>query len=300
VWEALGCSVEERSNCIEIVSKTGRFEGADIVFPITTVGGTENALLCASVANGVTRIYNAYITPEVENLIQMLRLMGADITLNGASTIIVQGKPELHGVTVGVISDRIEALTWIVYAALSGGMLIIEDVPFSQMEIPLKHLRDAGINYFKNDSSIYVSPDCFSDYYIQPFEVACGTHPGIISDMQTFYVLLAISAAGRSLIVDYRYPKRVAFLEQLAKFLPERTLDWQSGDAAIIRVNGPAKLNSAEVKSTDLRGSMTLVLAALLADGKSVVHDVGMALRGYNNLESKLKSLGIQFEVVEV
>ena len=296
VWEKLGCLVVEKEDHIEITAKSGRFVGSEIDFPISTVGGTENALLCAVLARGETRIRNAYITPEIENLIHMLHLMGADVMVEGASMITIRGVDSLRGATVEVIPDRIEALTWIVYAALSGGRVVIDDVPFSLMEILLKHLRDVGLNYFKNENSVYVAPECFSKHFIQPFEVACGTHPGIISDMQTFYVLLALKAAGRSVIIDYRYPERTAFVDELSKFC-EGALSWDSGQVAMIRVNGPVALKSAEVNSTDLRGSMTQVLAALIAEGESVVHDVGMALRGYNNMEEKLRSLGIEFSL---
>jgi UDP-N-acetylglucosamine 1-carboxyvinyltransferase len=294
VWKKLGCVVEEEKDHIKITATSGHFIGNEIDFPISTVGGTENALLCAVLAEGVTHIRNAYITPEIENLIQLLHLMGAEIEVEGASMITVRGVSSLRGATIEVIPDRIEALTWIVYAALSGGRVVLNDVPFSLMEIPLKHLRDAGVDYFRNETSVYISPECFSNHSLQPFEIACGTHPGIISDMQSFYVLLALKAAGRSVIIDYRYPERVAFAKELSKFC-RGEISWSSKEVAFIRVNGPVCLQAAEVNSTDLRGSMTQVLAALLAEGESVVHDVGMALRGYNNMEGKLKSLGITF-----
>lgn len=298
IWEKLGCLVVEEEDHIKITAKSDRFIGSEIDFPITTVGGTENALLCAVLADGITRIRNAYITPEIENLIHMLRLMGADLRVEGASMITVRGVNSLRGATVEVIPDRIEALTWIVYAALSRGRIFIDDVPFSLMEIPLKHLQDAGLDYFRNKNTVLVAPECFSKHFIQPFEVACGTHPGVISDMQTFYVLLALKAAGRSMIIDYRYPERVAFANELSKFC-NGELSWNSSEAAVIRVNGPVVLRGADVNSTDLRGSMTQVLAALIAEGESVVHNVEMALRGYNEMEEKLRSLGIDFVIVD-
>ncbi len=299
VWRQLGCDVVEREDHIEITARSGSLVGNEINFPITTVGGTENALLCGAVAQGTTVVHNAYVTPEVYNLIELLRLMGAQIQIQGSSMITIEGAGGcLHGATIDVIPDRIEALTWIIYAALSKGDILIENVPFDLMEIPLQHLRAAGLDYFSNSRSVYISPNCFSTHFVQPFELACGTHPGIISDMQPFYVLLAMFGAGKSLIVDYRYPKRVAFLDELLKFAPG-SLEWKSEDAAMIRVNGPVPLRGAQVKSTDLRGSMTLVMAGLLAQGKSIIHDVGMALRGYNLMEQKLRSLGIEFEISE-
>lgn len=292
VWEALGCEVLLKENHIEIRCAPGGLRGSEIVFPITTVGGTENAVLCAAVAKGTTRIRNAYITPEITNLIELMELMGARIHVHGVSEIVVEGVDSLRGATCRVMADRIEALTWIIYAALSGGDILIEDVPFESLDIPLIHLQAAGIDIFRNKSAAYVSPKCFLHGSIQPFEVACGTHPGVISDMQPFYTLLAMKGAGRSLIVDYRYPERVGYLNELQKFAPG-SLSWEAGLSAVIRVDGTRNFQAANANSTDLRGSMAVVLAALLAEGESRIDNVGMALRGYNNLAKKLAGLGV-------
>lgn len=286
VWQALGCQVEEKRDHIKI---SGRLQGGDIHFPISTVGGTENALLCASVATGKSSIHNAYITPEIENLIELLTLMGAKITVRGISLIEVEGVSSLRGATIPIIPDRIEALTWLIFAAISGGEILIENVPFKMMEIPLLHLRQAGLDFFSNSNSVWISGKSKSAADLQPFEVACGTHPGIISDMQPFFVLLALHARGRSLVIDYRYPKRTAYLEQLSQFYPN-CLTWEPGK---IVVEGPGKPVGASVISTDLRGSMSLVMAGILAEGSSQIQKVHMALRGYDCLSEKLTSLNI-------
>jgi UDP-N-acetylglucosamine 1-carboxyvinyltransferase len=157
------------------------------------------------------------------------------------------------------------------------------------MEIPLVYLRRIGLDFFQNSNSVWVSPQSISPSGLQPFEVACGTHPGIISDMQPFYVLLALYAKGRSLILDYRYPERTTYLEELSRFYPN-CITWNSGK---IIVNGYQRSSSAVVTSTDLRGSMALVMAAIINHGPSQVRKVNMALRGYDQLEIKLKELGI-------
>jgi len=287
VWQALGCTVKELPHCIEI--RGDGFRGGPISFPISTVGGTENALICAAVARGTTKIHNAYITPEVEDLIALLRRMGASISVRGNTFIEVTGREVLHGTTMEVMADRIEALTWIVYGIMAGGELLVENVPFHALEVPLIHVQKAGIDLFRNSRSVYISPDCLRLGRAQPFELACGAHPGIISDMQPFYVLLAMRAEGISRVFDYRYPERIAYIDQLAKFAPG-TLEAEPGR---ITVRGPAGFTPAHVRSTDLRGSMALVMAALCAEGRSVIDDVQMALRGYNNLQRKLGELGI-------
>ncbi len=294
VWQALGCEVTEFPDFIE-VRGTG-FQAGKIHFPISTVGGTENALLCASVAQGTTEIVNAYVTPEIEDLIDFLRRMGSHIELIGNSRIFVEGSSELQGANKNVMPDRIEALTWIVYALISGGEIQVDHVPFDSMEIPLIHLEKAGVDLFRNNSSAYVHPDCMSGGMAQPFELACGTHPGIISDMQPFYVLLGAIANGRSQVFDYRYPERISYVAELAKLCEHGAMTSKPGQ---ITINGAVRFQPGRARSTDLRGSMALVMAALCADGRSEIQDIHMALRGYNRLPEKLAALGNTIEIID-
>ena len=291
VWEKLGCSVIEKEEYIEV---TGLLKGGEINFPLSTVGGTENAIMCASVADGETTISNAYVTPEVEDLIKFLREMGAIIKLEGSSYIKVKGKKGLlNGTSYPIMPDRIEALTWIILGAVMGGNLSIKNVDFEDLKIPLIHLQHAGINVFRNDlNTALVTSDCIGEHGIQPFELACGAHPGIISDMQPFYVFLALFAKGRSIIYDYRYPERIKYAQELERFAPGCI----TTELGKIVVNGKADLKAINSVSPDLRGSMALAMAAMCAEGVSEVDDIQMALRGYNNLPGKLKSLGINAE----
>lgn len=287
IWRALGCHVEEKADFIEVA---GYLKGGVIDFPISTVGGTENALMCAVVASGDTLIRNAYVTPEVIDLIQFLREMGGQIELDGNSHIRVRGVGGLlHGASFSIMPDRIEALTWIVLGAVTGGTILVKNVPFESMEVPLIHLRDAGLNIFRNDETVLISPDCLGKHGIQPFELACGTHPGVISDMQSFYAFLALFGNGRSLVYDYRYPERIAYAQQLERFAPG-AIDAVPGK---ITLRGRAILHGTKAQSTDLRGSMALIMAAICAEGESEVESVELALRGYNGLPEKLKKLGI-------
>lgn len=293
VWRQLGCTVEECSDYIEV---RGKLTGGVIDFPISTVGGTENALMCAAVANGETLIRNAYITPEVSDLIAFLREMGAHITQEGSSLIRVMGADGLlRGASFSIMPDRIEALTWIVLAAATGGTVLVENVPFETMEVPLIYLRDAGIDLFRNSNTVMVSSDCIGPHGIQPFELATGTHPGVISDMQSFYAFLGMFANGRSIVFDYRYPERIAYAKELAKFAPG-SIDVELGK---ITVRGPQTLQGAHAQSTDLRGSMAQIMAAICAEGNSQVDGVELALRGYNNLPQKLESLGVKAQWVD-
>lgn len=297
VWETLGATVEEKENYIEVSAPTGFAASKRIDFPISTIGGTENALLCGSIIDGETIIKNAYISPEVASLIEFLRTMGVDIEVVGNSFVRIIGKGYLRGAKFSVIPDRIEALTWIIYGVLSRGYITVKDVPFETMEIPLLHLKDAGIDLYKNSKDVYVSPDCLTNGILQPFELATGTHPGIISDMQPFYVLLALHANGMSRVFDYRYPERIKYCHELLKFYPSM-IEAESG---LIKILGDNFFTprSADADSTDLRGSMAVLMAALLADGQSTIDNAHMALRGYNNLEKKLEQLGINITFEE-
>jgi UDP-N-acetylglucosamine 1-carboxyvinyltransferase len=296
VWENLGAIVRERQDYIEVEAPTG-FKPGIINFPISTIGGTEDALICASTIQGETIIKNAYISPEIDNLIQFLRTLGAKIDVVGNSFIKIQGRKILRGSIFEVMPDRIEALTWFVYGVLSGGRVTIEDVPFNAMEIPLIHLKEAGIDYYANSRNINISPDCLLNGTIQPFELATGTYPGVISDMQPFFVLLGLYADGISRVFDYRYPDRTKYLEELAKFYPGQ-LEWERG---AIKIFGRKDVvpETACAFSTDLRGSMVLLLAALLSPGESTIKNAEMAFRGYNKLEKKLVELGILVNIVE-
>lgn len=295
VWEAFGCKVTEKENYIEVVAPEVMFN-ATISFPISTVGGTENALLCASIAQGVTEIINAYITPEVEDLINFLKACGVKITIEGNSYICVEGQRVIAGVSYHVLPDRIEALTWLVYGILSGGDITIHNIPFDTMEIPLKHIKDAGVDYFSNSSSIQIKPECIKGDLVHSFELACGTHPGVISDMQPFYVLLAVKALGTSRVHDFRYPERISYITELNKFLDKKI----SAKPGEITVPGSASFKAANAESSDLRGTMAAVLAALCAkSGVSEVSGVSMALRGYNDLIRKLDSLSVKVEYCE-
>ncbi|WP_147105631.1 UDP-N-acetylglucosamine 1-carboxyvinyltransferase [Nesterenkonia populi] len=296
VWRALGCVVREREDHIEVIAGSG-LVGGEINFPSSTVGGTENALLCAAVAKGETQILNAYITPEIEDLIALLRRMGGDISVHGTSHIVVRGSNGvLGGARMPVMADRIEALTWIVFAILSRGQLTVEGVPFESMKVPLLHLEHAGIDLFRNSTSVHVTPASLTEGRVQPFELATGAHPGVISDMQSFYVLLGLVGAGTSRVHDYRYPKRIAFVQELAKLVDGDHLEAERGK---ITAHGPAEFVPGVAFSTDLRGSMAAVIAALCAPGRSVIKDVHMALRGYNNLAAKLTGVGSRIQVFD-
>jgi len=290
IWRSFGGAVNEMEDGIEVVCD--KMAPADISLPISTVGGTENALLCAACVNDRSVIRNAYITPETVNLIELLKEMGVNIHYTGSSEIVVNGVDKLRGATIHTIPDRIEALTWVVYAVLSKGDITIKNVPFDYMEIPLVHLMHAGIDVFKSDHSILIKPDCLGSGGVEPFEVACGTYPGIISDMQPLFVLLALAAKGNSRIVDYRYPGRTNYIAQLLNFVDGGRIEFDNGD---IRVKGNSFFCPGVAHQSDLRGTISTILAAMIAGDGSKVSGIEMALRGYNKFLEKLDGIGVEY-----
>ena len=152
--------------------------------------------------------------------------MGSDIEVIGNSFIKVQGKKYLRGSIFEVMPDRIEALTWLILGVLSKGTITIEEVPFKAMEIPLIHIKNSGIDFYQNSKNIYISPECLKNGMVQPFELACGTYPGIISDMQPFFTLLGLHAKGISRIFDYRYPERLQYCAELEKMYNDK-IQWE-------------------------------------------------------------------------
>lgn len=289
VWEKMGCLVDEKDDYIEIKCKKNKLYGARIDFPFPTIGGTENALMCAVLAEGETVIHNAYVSPEVEDLIVFLKSMGAEIRLHGNSCIIIQGVKSLNGTSHRIIPDRIEALTWMIACVLTEGRLMIKNVPFDFMEVPLIHLKHIGLDYFRNSDSLFIDTKNVK-CYINPFEVACGTYPGVITDMQPFFSVLATQATGTSRIIDYRYPERFGYLAELKKMGCKYITS--HGEAVIY---GKANFVGARVRALDLRGGASILLAALIAEGETEIENYKMILRGYNGLFQKLKDLSISY-----
>ena len=286
----MGATVEELSDYIEVRCEN-RLKGTDIVFPFPTMGGTENALLCGVLAQGVTNIHNAYVSPEVADLIEMLISMGANINVNGNSFITITGVDSLNGTSHEVIPDRIEALTWMIACMITKGQLLLTDVPFAHMEVPLIHLRHIGLDFFNNSNSIYINTIDLP-YKINPFEIACGTYPGVVSDMQPFFSILAAQAEGVSRIIDYRYPERFGYIGELQKM----------GDGYCVRsgevvVKGKIEFKGNIVRAVDLRGGAAILLGSLIAKGRTEIENYKMILRGYNGLLEKLQGVGISLKV---
>ena len=211
VLEKLGAKVWVEGDSLCASSK-GRLVGNDIHLPLRSTGATENAIISSCLAKGTTSIWNPHVRPEIIELIDVLNKMGANIHVRGNERIIVEGVDKLRGTTHVVMPDNMEALTYLVAAAITGGQIEIEGFPFEHLEVPMIFLQSSGLRAFRgSDSLIVKDSDCY------PIEISTGPYPGINSDMQPILAVFAACARGMSRIVDLRFPDRFGYAEQLRK-----------------------------------------------------------------------------------
>lgn len=284
--EKFGANVSESNNMLIAEAPQGLI-GTEIHLPIRSTGATENAILCATLAKGTTRIWNPHIRPEILDLTAMLNKMGAKISVRGQESIVVEGVVALSGATHRVIPDNIEAITWLIGAAITGGDVEILDFPFEHLEIPLVHLRESGVEVFRYENKAIVRGK-----KVYPTDISTGPYPGINSDMQPLFAVLGMVADGESRIVDLRFPGRYDYSDELAKMGMEREVKDN-----LLRIRGGRALSGATVKALDLRAGAALMLAGMVADGETIIEDSWQIRRGYSNLESKLMSLGADITI---
>lgn len=281
VLEKLGAEIWEEGDylCAKV---EGRLKGNDIHLPMRSTGATENAIMSATLAEGKTTIWNPHIRPEILDLIDMLQKMGANIEVRGNESIVVEGVKKLHGTTHNVVPDNMEALTFLIAAAVTNGEIEIEDFPTEHLEVPLIYLVESGAKIYKGPHSIITKEStCY------PLEIATGPYPGINSDMQPLLAVYASKANGLSKIVDLRFPDRFGYATQLEKM---------GADVDIIQnqlnIKGGNKLTGTEVYADDLRAGAALLIAGMISEGTTVIHNAQQIERGYENFIEKFQSLG--------
>ncbi len=285
VLESLGARVWERNGMLHAEAPDG-LRGAEIHLPFRSTGATENAILCATFAEGPTRIWNPHIRPEIMDLITMLQTMGAEIEVRGQESIRIQGGKPLGGAQHVVIPDNIEALTWLIGAVITGGDVEIEGFPFDHLEVPLIHLRESGAQFYRSGDRLIVRGG--RPY---PVDIATGPYPGINSDMQPLFAVYGACAEGQTRIVDLRFPGRYGYAEELGKM----GLEYQVvGD--LLQISGGRRLTGAAVTALDLRAGIALVLAGLAAQGPTQVAQAWQIERGYDRFVEKMRSMGGKIE----
>lgn len=277
----MGAKVWEENNILYAEAKRGLI-GNDIFLPIRSTGATENALICGSLAKGLTRIWNPHKSPEIIDLITFLKSMGAKINIFGQEHFEVIGVDSLSGTKHSVIPDNKEAITWLIASVMTEGEIEIKNFPYKDLEVPLVHLRESGANYYFGDSSIIVKGGkCY------PFEISTGSYPSIHSDMQPLFASYASCAKGLSRIIDFRYPDRFGYATELGKMGMKYKLKNN-----MLEIFGGSPLKGTKVQAIDLRAGMSLVLAGLVAEGDTNIINAWQIERGYDNFVKKLQSVG--------
>jgi len=267
-----------------------RLKGAHITTDMVTVTGTENFLMAASLADGITILENAAQEPEIADLAEMLIRMGAKIEGHGTSRIKITGVERLHGCTHHVVADRIEAGTFLCAVAATGGDVILQNARGDHLDALLDKLREAGAFVSPMDSGLRV----ISSGKLKAQSFRTTEYPGFPTDMQAQMMALNVIAEGSSIATETIFENRFMHVNELVRLGANIQID---GKAAL--VTGGAKLSGAHVMATDLRASASLVIAGLVADGETTVERIYHLDRGYDRMEAKLRAIGADIERVK-
>ncbi len=289
-FEALGAKVRSDDQFYYI--ETDGLKGARIVLDEMSVTGTENAIMAAVLAKGKSEIRLAAAEPEIVNLIECLNKMGAKITGAGSHTLRIEGVDKLHGAELEVIPDRLEAGTFAIAAAVAHGEVLIKGYRQDHLDIFTKKLRDANVKFELLDNN---QMQILRTTQIKPVNIRTDIYPGFPTDLQAPFAILMTQASGTSKIFETMYDGRLNYLKELAKMgVATNILD---PHRAVI--SGPSVLYGKEIDSLDIRAGATLILAALIAQGQSVIDKADIIDRGYEKIDAKLTSLGAKIERIE-
>jgi UDP-N-acetylglucosamine 1-carboxyvinyltransferase len=282
--EKMGAVITQEHGYLE--ARAERLKGAHLVFDKITVTGTEDLLMAAVLAEGETLMENCAREPEVVDLASLLTAMGAKIQGAGTSTMRIEGVSRLHGARYRINPDRIEAGTFLIAGAITGGDLIVANCNPAHLGAVITKLQEAGVRIDQ------LGPDSVrvrSDGRLRAADISTEEYPGFPTDMQAQYMALATQAEGVSQVKENIFENRFMHVQELVRMGANIKVD---GNTATVR--GATRLSSAAVMCSDLRASASLVLAALVADGESILDRVYHMDRGYERIEEKLRSVGAQ------
>lgn len=285
--EKLGADIEIESGYVIARASKG-LRGGEIVFPKATVGGTHTALMAASLATGTTMIENAAREPEIADVAECLNKMGAKISGAGTSRIVIEGVSKLHGARHAVLPDRIETGTYAMAVAMTGGEVLLQNTRPELLQSALDVLAQAGATVTPTNEGIRIARN---GTRLSPVDVTTAPFPGFPTDLQAQLMALMTLAKGTSHITETIFENRFMHVQELARLGAHIQLD---GETAT--VEGVDRLKGAPVMATDLRASVSLVIAALAAEGESLVNRVYHLDRGFERLEDKLARCGAAIE----
>ncbi|MEE4201539.1 UDP-N-acetylglucosamine 1-carboxyvinyltransferase [Erythrobacter sp.] len=287
--EAMGAEIELTQGYVTAKAPDGGLPGGDYDFPVVSVGATENAVMAAVLATGTSRLTGVAREPEIVDLCNLLSAMGAEIEGIGTSDLTIHGVTRLHGATYRVMPDRIEAGSYACAAAITGGNVLLEGARAGDMVASLAAMRAIGLEVEEEKKGVHIA----ANGHLKPVDLTTAPFPGLATDMQAQLMSLLTKAEGTSVLTETIFENRFMHVPELTRMGADISTE---GRTAIVK--GPAELNGAEVMATDLRASMSLIIAALAAKGETQVRRIYHLDRGYERLEEKLQLVGADIERV--
>ncbi|MEL6876558.1 MAG: UDP-N-acetylglucosamine 1-carboxyvinyltransferase [Pseudomonadota bacterium] len=288
--EAFGAEIELAQGYVKAIAPDGGLPGGEFDFPVVSVGATENAVMAAVLANGTSRLFNAAREPEIVDLCNLLTAMGAEIEGIGTSDLTIHGVKRLNGATYKVMADRIEAGSYACAAAITGGEVRLEGANADEMSATVHALRNIGVEVDEDPHGITVR----ANGAMKATDLTTAPYPGLATDMQAQLMSLLCKAEGTSVLKETIFENRFMHVPELSRMGADIATE---GRTAIVK--GPVDLTGAEVMATDLRASMSLIIAALAAEGETTVRRIYHLDRGYERLEEKLQLVGADIERVD-
>ena len=289
-FEALGVKIEQGHGYIEASAPEG-LKGTSIYFDFPSVGATENIMMAASLADGTTILENVAEEPEIVDLANYLNKMGEKIRGAGTDTIRMEGVDKLHGADYTIIPDRIEAGTYMIAAAMTGGDVVVENVLPEHQKPLIAKLREAGAVVEEDIDKVRV----IGQNPLKAVSIKTLPYPGFPTDMQAQMMAMMVIAEGRSKVTETVFENRFMHVVELNRMGAQISTE---GRSAVI--DGPCKLTGCDVRATDLRAGAAMILAGLVAEGTTRIGDLHHIDRGYENIVAKLKNLGADIERVDV
>ncbi|MGA8033319.1 MAG: UDP-N-acetylglucosamine 1-carboxyvinyltransferase, partial [Casimicrobiaceae bacterium] len=286
--QAMGAEIDLTHGYIN--ARAARLKGTRFVFDVVTVTGTENLMMAAALADGVTTLENAAREPEVVDLAHCLIAMGAKVSGAGSDRIVIEGVDRLHGASHAIMPDRIETGTFLAATAATGGDVVVSNTDWQTLAAVIDKLREAGADIATTESAIRVR----SAGRPRAANVRTAPFPGFPTDMQAQFMALVACAEGTSVITETIFENRMMHVQELRRLGADIDVE---GNTAVVR--GVARLTGANVMATDLRASACLVIAGLVADGPTTIDRIYHLDRGYERIEDKLSALGARIRRIQ-
>ena len=289
-FEALGATIIQDAGFVEARAEK-ELEGTTIFFDFPSVGGTQNVVMASCLAKGKTTIVNAAQEPEIEDMINFLIKMGAKIEGKGTSVLEIEGVEKLVGAEYTIMSDRVEAATYMIAAAATRGDVLVKGAPYKDNVALVSKMREMGVEIEVFEDAMRVRNNLET---LKPVDVKTLPHPGFLTDMQSIMCVLTLLGNGTSTITETVFENRFMHVEELRRMNAKIRIEGRSS-----LIEGPAHLEGTTVRATDLRSGAALIIAGLMAKGSTKIIDIYHIDRGYVDIEEKMRKLGADVRRIE-